>query len=66
MDSELLREYILKTFRTQRAAAEYWGMGAATLSKKINGNLEFTKREMGNIKKDCKMPWKDFLKIFFS
>ena len=66
MNSELLREYILKTFRTQKAAAEYWGMGAATLSKKINGTLEFTKRELENIKRDCKMPSRDFLKIFFS
>jgi len=66
MNSEMLREYIKNTFRTQRAAAEHWGMGAATLSNKINGTTDFTKREMEVIKRDCKISSRDFLKIFFS
>ena len=66
MNENMLKGYIVKTFGTQTNCASEYPMSMATLSRKINGIDDFTKREMEWLRDKCKMSDKDFLIIFFS
>lgn len=46
MSYSKLRGRIKEVFGNQEAFAEYMGMNAATLSAKLNGKTEWTRKEM--------------------
>ncbi len=66
MNSNELRAEIARHGETGTMLAKYLGVANATLSKKLNGKVEFTQSEIGAIKNHYNLSSDRVVEIFFA
>lgn len=66
MNKELMRYYMAKAGKTEKAIAEALGISQKTVNNKINGKTEFTAREIRKVADSLGIGATEICDIFFS